>query len=45
MNPLNPMKFYADLKSEYPELVTRKTQAEIYKRAYQAYAGHGHGDP
>ena len=37
MNPLNPTKFYADLKSEYPELVAQQDsggdlQAERIKR-------------
>lgn len=30
-----PGKFYVDLKSQFPELVTRQNQGKIYKRAYQ----------
>lgn len=32
---LNPSKFYADLKSAYPGLVTRKNQGQIYRQAFQ----------
>lgn len=31
----NALQFYADLKAQFPNLVTRKNQGEIYKQAYQ----------
>lgn len=33
--PLAPAEFYASLKAEFPDLVTRKNQGKIYKEAYQ----------
>ncbi len=32
---VEPAKVYRDLKDEFPDLVTKKNQAEIYKRGYQ----------
>lgn len=32
---VEPAKVYRDLKDEFPELVTKKNQGEIYKRGYQ----------
>lgn len=33
--PADPAKVYQDLKDEFPKLVTKKNQGEIYKRGYQ----------
>lgn len=35
MRSILPAKFYADMKAEFPDLVTRKNQGEIYKRAFE----------
>ncbi|MGA9771694.1 MAG: 2'-5' RNA ligase family protein [Blastocatellia bacterium] len=35
VRPVNPSQFYVDLKTAYPELVTKKNQGQIYRRAFQ----------